>query len=422
MKKYPAVVMAIIACAGGLAPGPLAHAQVTSSSSVCVQFVCAGDNSTTSLTTSASQTTDAANFASAHTGLVVTRPLRTFPNFAVQSGSSGVAASVSPGNISTASARWSDTWRCIPAGSCLVGPGFGMFQWVLHLQGVIDPLLLAPPSSAQTVFLSLLLTYRIPSTGHTLIFAICYDSGPCGNGGAINAVLDTPSGEQDLTSSIVLGTNAAGQPTVSLDVSLGTQFCLLSPDCTWNDVFKADVDLENNGSGTHFIDFSGTFIGSAVSLDPNNAWASDGGQSAPISPALVTSYSGQYLAPLTQSTNASNPAINNVKNGRVVPVKVQLSQGSTAITDQNAPGPITIRVTGPLACGAAPPGDIGVYADAGSSSGGTNQFRYDATMPGWIYNLDTRALHLTVGSCYRIDAAVNGTVIPNAFVIIRPTM
>jgi len=401
-------------------------AQLTSFSSACVQFTCQSIQSAT-ITSSASQTgSNSGDFANAHTGLRLTRPFTQFPTFFVQTGNSGVAVSATPGRGASAQARWGDTWRPVCPSTCSVLPDFGTFQWVLHLDGVIDPILVAPSSSnPEPSDIEMSLSYGDANSGYQLIFDVCYDSGPCAIGSSsFSATLQTPSGTTDLTPHLVFGTNASGQPTVSLDVSLGTSFCQGNAGAcsTWGDIFRATASIDNSGSTTHFMDFSATFNAAVVSLDPNTNWVSDGGRTAPISPALVTSFSGQYLQPLTQSTNVSSPTINNVKNGRVIPVKVQLSQGNTAITDQNAPGPVTILVSGPIACSSAPAGDIGTYADAGQSNGGTNQYRFDTTLQAWVYNLDTRALGLSIGSCYRIDTAVNGTVIPSAFVVIRPTM
>ena len=55
------------------------------------------------------------------------------------------------------------------------------------------------------------------------------------------------------------------------------------------------------------------------------------------------------------------------------------------------------------------------------SKAGTNQFHYDADAQAWVYNLDTKALGLVTGNCYRIDVAVNGTLIANAFAVFQPT-
>jgi hypothetical protein len=133
-------------------------------------------------------------------------------------------------------------------------------------------------------------------------------------------------------------------------------------------------------------------------------------------------FTDQFLPPLAQSTDPANPVINTGKNGRVIPVKVQISQGATAITDANAPGPVTVAVSKLASCSSSAGSDpIATYADAGQSSAGTNQFRYDATAQAWIYNLDTKALGLVTGNCYRIDVSVNGTQIANAFAVFQPT-
>jgi hypothetical protein len=210
-----------------------------------------------------------------------------------------------------------------------------------------------------------------------------------------------------------------GQPTVSLDVNLGITTCFLT--CTWADTFQARANLSNAGSVTHFMNFSGTFNAAVISLDPGVSWVSAGGRTGPQSPALVT-YTGQYLQPLNESTDAANPTINKIKNGRVIPVKIQLSQGGTAITDQNAPGPVTIGVSGPVSCSSASGDGVEIYADAGQSNGGTNQYRFDASSGACVYNLDTKVLGLVSGNCYRIDTAVNGVGINNTFAVIRPTM
>jgi hypothetical protein len=132
-------------------------------------------------------------------------------------------------------------------------------------------------------------------------------------------------------------------------------------------------------------------------------------------------YNVQFLQPLDQSTDASNPVLNTAKNGRVIPVKVQLGQGGTELTDQNTPGPVTIGVSRLSSCAGGSSDQVETYADAGSSSAGTSEFRYDPALPGWIYNLDTKALGLVTDACYRIDVAVDGTKAGNAFAVLKST-
>jgi hypothetical protein len=155
-----------------------------------------------------------------------------------------------------------------------------------------------------------------------------------------------------------------------------------------------------------------------------NLHAIDGDCLASSSGSFMTlgTFSDQFLQPLDQSTDPQNPVLNTGKNGKVISVKVQISQGGTAITDQNAPGPVTIAVSKLASCSSIAGTDpVESYADAGQSSAGTNQFHFDTTSQAWIYRLDTKALGLITGNCYRIDVSVNGTQITNAFAVFQPT-
>ena len=58
-----------------------------------------------------------------------------------------------------------------------------------------------------------------------------------------------------------------------------------------------------------------------------------------------------------------------------------------------------------VTCGSTAAVDsVELYADAGQSSGGTNQFR--ANGDSWIYNLDTTALHLDSKTLVRYGSRV----------------
>lgn len=128
----------------------------------------------------------------------------------------------------------------------------------------------------------------------------------------------------------------------------------------------------------------------------------------------TTAYSLRYLPPLNQSSSGTE-VTNTAKNGRVIPVKVEIFLNSVEQTDaQLTAGPPTIKVS-PLTSCAGSSGPEVAYADAGNSSAGTDAFRWSAEAPGfWVYNLDTRALGLTVGACYRLDVHLGGTQISNA--------
>jgi hypothetical protein len=135
----------------------------------------------------------------------------------------------------------------------------------------------------------------------------------------------------------------------------------------------------------------------------------------------LSDFTAEFLAPLDQSADPANPILNTGKNGKVISLRTRIRQSNTTISDLNAPGPVTIAVSR-LACGTNAGTDpVETYADVGQSSAGTNRLRYDGATTTWMYGLDTKALGLVTGSCYRIDLAVNGAPIRNAFVAFKPT-
>jgi hypothetical protein len=83
---------------------------------------------------------------------------------------------------------------------------------------------------------------------------------------------------------------------------------------------------------------------------------------------------------------------------------------------------VTINVSKLGSCSSTAGSDpIESFADAGSSSAGTNQLRWNALAGEWDYNLDTEALGLITGNCYRIDISLNGSQLSNAFAVYQPT-
>ena len=120
-------------------------------------------------------------------------------------------------------------------------------------------------------------------------------------------------------------------------------------------------------------------------------------------------YSIHYRTPIDESSGSSY-VINAGKNGRVIPVKVDIFKNGVPILVGN----VRMRVAGSN-CAAGSNGDpIEEYADAGSSSGGTDLFRL--TDGFWIYNLDTRALGLVTNNCYRLDVYY-GELVPTSTAI-----
>jgi len=133
--------------------------------------------------------------------------------------------------------------------------------------------------------------------------------------------------------------------------------------------------------------------------------------------------SAQFLQPLDQSADPTNPVLNTGKNGRVIPVRVTITNGTMPVTGSDTPTPfVTINVSKLESCSSTAGSDpIESFADAGSSSAGTNQLRWNALAGEWDYNLDTKALGLITGNCYRIDISLNGSQLSNAFAVYQPT-
>ena len=161
-----------------------------------------------------------------------------------------------------------------------------------------------------------------------------------------------------------------------------------------------------------------------VSVPANRASDLAGNQntaSNTLSWIYLGGYTVQYLQPLDESTvTPAHPVVNEGKNGRVIPVKVTLTlSGVQQTNSQIADGRLTIRVNA-ASCNASVPIDpVETYADAGASNGNTDIFRY--TGGSWIYNLDTKALGLATGNCYRLDVYLDGNKISTqTYAIFKP--
>jgi PKD domain len=132
---------------------------------------------------------------------------------------------------------------------------------------------------------------------------------------------------------------------------------------------------------------------------------------------VLQAYSTSFLQPFDGST-PSRLIVNQMKSGRVVPVKVTITDSCTglALTDPNKVVTIGSKES---ASNGSSPDPVETYADAGTSSAGTNVFRY--TTGFWIYNLDSKALNMVVGKTYRIDVYVDGIkATVNTFALLQP--
>jgi PKD domain/Thrombospondin type 3 repeat len=115
-------------------------------------------------------------------------------------------------------------------------------------------------------------------------------------------------------------------------------------------------------------------------------------------------YTVDFLPPFDDST-PSGLIANKMKNGRVVPVKATLYDDCARAFVTDPATDVTIRVSKTVGGGTGDP--VEEYADAGQSSAGTNAFRWSSD-GFWIYNLDSKALGLSVGTNYRVDILVDG--------------
>jgi hypothetical protein len=107
-------------------------------------------------------------------------------------------------------------------------------------------------------------------------------------------------------------------------------------------------------------------------------------------------YSIHYLKPLDESTSSSY-LVNAGKNGRVIPVKVEIFKNGVAIETGN----VLMRVAGSNCAAGSGDAPVEEYEDAGNSNAGTDLFRL--TSGYWTYNLDTKVLGLVNNYCYRLD-------------------
>jgi hypothetical protein len=112
-------------------------------------------------------------------------------------------------------------------------------------------------------------------------------------------------------------------------------------------------------------------------------------------------YSIQYLEPFTHSTTSSY-VINSAKAGRVVPVKVRITDDCTGQAYGGSQSAPSVGVAKTSAPNSADVDGIEAYADAGASNANDKYFRW-STDGFWIYNLDTKALNLVIGQTYRVD-------------------
>jgi hypothetical protein len=157
----------------------------------------------------------------------------------------------------------------------------------------------------------------------------------------------------------------------------------------------------------HFLVTVGLTCGSNVlyAIATNGAGLQTTSGSITVTRICVSNF--QYYQPLDMST--TTPVINTGKYGRVIPVKVTGSVGTSLLTQTftGANGlALVIGVNTAVCSNGSATDDVEAYADAGTANSGTNQFRWDTTGNQWIYNLDTKAppnMTMQINNCYRLD-------------------
>lgn len=240
-----------------------ASATVMSNTSVIASSASASDWNPNGYVSSSDAIYNATNFAKAKT-----------------SGSAiGVEARSSNGQFSKAYASWSDVWGSpvwVTTPFLPVSLGFKY-----HLDGVIDPLFLAPGSSAD-VYMELSFSYDFGNDQH-FHFGAGYDGSP----GSINADLNGV----DLTSHIIYGTNAAGETTFALDYySLPAPYffpsaCVITPTdpyaCWSPDSMSAKAIIEPYSTttpGDYHLNFINTFSVEMIAGNSESMLVSEGGR------------------------------------------------------------------------------------------------------------------------------------------------
>jgi PKD repeat protein len=182
----------------------------------------------------------------------------------------------------------------------------------------------------------------------------------------------------------------------------GTVDAVWEVDIDWGDGTHTIVDANTQGAQpnqSHTYATPGPHTATVTVTDKDE----DSASNTSTAPVTVLQYSVDFLPPFDDST-PSGLIVNKMKSGRVVPVKAEITDlcSGSVLT---GPGPVvTIKVTKTSGTGTSD--TVEEYADAGSSNAGSDEFRPADGF--WIYNLDSKAMGLVIGTLYRVDVFVNG--------------
>ena len=190
----------------------------------------------------------------------------------------------------------------------------------------------------------------------------------------------------------------------------------------WNyDLSTFDVDATtavsdaNPITASHTYAAPGTYTAGAIVYDDAGAASNVGTASVLVNQA----YTAAFQQPIDASNN-NNLIRNTMKAGRVVPIKVTITDTCTGLPVTS--GNVTISVKkGTTVIPMDGTDAIETYSDAGASNGTSTSFRWDATGGLWIYNLDSGAKGwgLAIGSTYYVYVNVDG-IAATQFAILTP--
>ena len=271
-------------------------------------------------------------------------------------------------------------------------------------------------------------------------------SAPAANGLDANQTIGTTA-TYDYSAYIKETGNAGDDVFAALGDTVGASVAITQNSLGWS----ASVNTQFTGAGA-FTAYDQNKAGLLSVTVPNSATAGDinhiklvitatASNSQSMSPNTVTlnynitatapvgcTYTASFLAPLDTSTPA-NFVGNTFKRGRVLPVKAKVYCNGVEITPDNSSLIPWISVQGGTF---VPPATDAVetFSDAGSSSGDTQNMRFQSDGAGsgfWLFNLDTASqkinspyvAYVNIGGTNYVSTA--GTKITSTFVSLNPT-
>jgi hypothetical protein len=200
--------------------------------------------------------------------------------------------------------------------------------------------------------------------------------------------------------------------------------------------WAVEIDIDNDGdvdyarstnrqglqaSQSHTFNTPGMYA-ARVDVTDKDAGSGSNGTGTSASLTVNQAYTVRFLAPLDGST-PSQLIANTMKKGRVVPIKVTISDVCTGtwVNDPTANVTINIKIANYTTNASDA---VETFSDAGASAGQTVSFRWtaDSSVVGggfWIYNLDTNGL--TVGKTYEVRVMVGAVASSNTWAILKPT-